>query len=1175
MLQLDLLGPLALRRDHATLPLAIKKTQALLALLARSGGLPRARIVALLWPTLDESTGRRNLRRELARLRELGAADALKADGDTLALAADVDCDSRRFESALAEGRADDALVLWRGPPADGLHLDDAAAFDDWWAAQAEQLQALRRRALAASAAVHEQRGDLERALELVQQMLADDPLQEHLHRDVMRLLARSGRREAALAQFERCERLLAGELGLAPMAETLALARSLRDAGAAAAALAPAAAGASAMAPAAADRGRQTAVHGLRLPDTLPFVGRAAEVVALEAAWAAGRAVVIEGEGGVGKSRLALEFAAAHGPHALAQARAADAVVPYAAFTRALRAMAGPAPDLAGLPEWVRTDLARLLPELGAPPPPLREAAEQARFVEACVQGWLALGAESFDAVILDDWHLADTASVELLGFVAQRRVERAMAAPRELLVLRPALEPAARAALERLVRATQGLHLALAPLPADAVFDLLRLLSGAEAPRLFSRRLARATGGNPFFLAETLRHLAEAGMLSADADGAWRTPFDESTDDYGELPVPASVLDAVRERMQALAEAPRRMLEVAALAGEPFTPALLAGAAALSELDALLAIEQAVGAQLLREHESGGFAFAHDLVQQAIEGGLGATRRRLVHRRLAIAAAAAGAEPVVVATHHEAAGEPARAVAWRLAAGEVAQRLHARPQAVAHWEQGLADGPTLEQEAQLRRALVSTLHVMDLAERCAGHAAALLALLPRLPEPMRSAALLDVAEHLAITERAPEALALLDDLAPASHLAPGVAAKASRLRATALRETGAVAEARELLRQAAANPELTPDERMPLLSELMLAEQTAGRTPAALERADEYLALARRRKDELAESRGLLRRGTLLVEMGEHRRAEADLQASAAMLGRFGHVGLMRNALFSLCCLRSAQSRPAEVLAAARQGWEAEPPMALSELRLMYRLAFVDAHLALGELGAAWEHALGAVDDTLAVGEPYATLCTCMTCHELFALLDAEDRLHPLLVQLSTGTLRQMPGPGTEAWLARAQAALMHQRTAEAAALLDDLSGDHPDPRVRARHAIARAQCALAQGDASATLQALPADDHPGLNPEMRLRSLAVRAEAQARSGGVAPTTLDVARQALDEPSGPAHPPHALAALLLRRALQVAGHETAADRAALQELAATLAGHPAEQAAFLRRWL
>ena len=126
------------------------------------------------------------------------------------------------------------------------------------------------------------------------------------------------------------------------------------------------------------------------------------------------------------------------------------------------------------------------------------------------------------------------------------------------------------------------------------------------------------------------------------------------------------------------------------------------------------------------------------------------------------------------------------------------------------------------------------------------------------------------------------------------------------------------------------------------------------------------------------------------------------------------------MRNALFSPCCLRSAQARHAEVLAAARQGGEAEPPMALSELPLMYRLAFVEAHLALGELGAAWEHALGAVDDTLAVGEPYATLCTCLTSHELFALLDAEDCRHPLLAQLSTETLRQMPGPGTEAWCA-----------------------------------------------------------------------------------------------------------------------------------------------------------
>jgi DNA-binding SARP family transcriptional activator len=127
----------------------------------------------------------------------------------------------QRFQADCAAGRPDSAIECWLGPPADGLSLDDAPAFNDWWAPERERLLGLRRGALAASAAAHEARGDLAAALQRIDSLLADDPLQEQHHRDAMRLLAASGRREAALAQFERCTALLRGELGLEPMAET------------------------------------------------------------------------------------------------------------------------------------------------------------------------------------------------------------------------------------------------------------------------------------------------------------------------------------------------------------------------------------------------------------------------------------------------------------------------------------------------------------------------------------------------------------------------------------------------------------------------------------------------------------------------------------------------------------------------------------------------------------------------------------------------------------------------------------------------------------------------------------------------------------------------------------------------------------------------------------------
>lgn len=168
--------------------------------------------------------------------------------------------------------------------------------------------------------------------------------------------------------------------------------------------------------------------------------------------------------------------------------------------------------------------------------------------------------------------------------------------------------------------------------------MLGLIQRLSGALVAVLLSQRLLYASAGNSVFVAETLRHWVERGLLAADAAGQWSTPFDECTQDYAELPVPGSVYATVLERVKRTNAGCQRVLEAAAPAGEPFGPALLAPACALSELDAVLAIEAAAQAQLLREHDAGGYAFVHDLVQQAIDSALPPGRRRLVHRRLAL---------------------------------------------------------------------------------------------------------------------------------------------------------------------------------------------------------------------------------------------------------------------------------------------------------------------------------------------------------------------------------------------------------------------------------------------------------------------------------------------------------------------------------------------------------
>lgn len=1167
MLQLRLLGPVQLSHGDTPVELGVKKSLALLVLLERRGRLSRTEVTAMLWPELDESSARRNLRRELARLRDAGARGAVQTEGDWLQPGADLRSDARAMQAALDQGNPDEALALWRGPLAQGLALGDAAAFDDWLAGERERVQALRRRALVASAGALEGAGQAEAALAHVLTLLQDDELQEQFHRDAIRLHAACGRREAALAQYQRCCELLKTELGLLPMQETRALAEALRDRAPAQLLATPGAAAPNAGAGPAAIAA---------LPDPLPFVGRDAEVLWLEEAWRGGHCLLIEGEGGVGKSRLIVDFAAAHGPYALVRCRPGDAEVPYAAFTRALRALigpSGPTPELGELPTWVVSELARLLPEVGPAPVPLRSEAERMRFVEACTQGWLALSAENFDAIVLDDWHCADAASGALLAFVAQRRHDsHAVSGAREVLVYRSEMTDDAAATLHRLRTGIGARHLLLAPLPAAAVLDLVQRLSGTEAPQLFAARLGQATSGNPFFLHETLRHLMERGLLAVDANGVWSTPYDEATQDYRELEVPASVREAVLARVQRLPVASQRVLEAAALASEPFAPALLAPACALSELDTVLAIEQALAARLLREHEAGGYAFAHDLVQQALDASLSPERRRLVHRRLALGAEASGAGAALIAAHHEASGDTPRAVAYRLAAGDQAQRLHAQTEAATHWRLGLADGPSADQALALHTRLMRT-ERMRIRERARDpHSAALLGLVEagQLSAAQRIDALIAVASHWVHNGLRREGLDLLDSLP--QGMTEQQQAQAMDTRAEGLRRLGDLDASLVAARAALALPGMQGQDRANLLFTLALSEHAAGHLPQAMALADEAMALCKALDDQGGVGRGLCMSGTFLIEMGEAAAAQATLRAAVAHGTRMGFVMWRRNALYALSASHLAQTQLDAALAVAQEGWQLQPPLPPSEQRLMFRTAFVGTYMGLGDLGSALAHARPAAEEALATNEPYPAAGVSLFALELFGLLGAFELAAPLYGAINDASLQRMPHVAKEAWLARAEFELLAGDVAAASHSLGRIAAGEPivDPSPRERHTLVLAQVALATGDAEQAQALLPVLGAPSVNPESRLRRLALWVQTQAALGRLDAPTLALARAALAE----APAPHAVAALYLLQALPAA--EFGAQRAAhADRLAASLAAHPAEQGAFRKRWI
>lgn len=697
--------------QDVTLP--TRKALALAAYLALSGPAPRGVLAGLLWE-LPERDARRNLRQELYRLGHTPLARWLAVGETHVALAGEVTTDVAEFRERAARGDWAGALGLYGGPLLDGLELE-SSAWGEWLERTRAGVARERQAAALRQAEALEARGEWREALGVHLALLAEDELQETHHRAVMHLYARLGERGAALAQYERCREVLRRDLALEPLPETRALAGRIR---------------------ARESWGEEAAVptppRRPAIPQDPPLVGREREWAALEAA---PRLILIEGEPGVGKSHLALEFARAHGPVLLHRSTRPGGATPLWAAAANLRSALGDprAPGLLGTvaPVW-RREAARLVPELwpGDDPPGPPTPDGRARFVEALVRVLAALIPPDV-VIVQDDLQWMDYPSVEVLSQAALRLPNRV------LLTLRrgEADTDAARQGVLALGRQIPLERLVLKPLGERGVRDLVWVLSGGEAP-LFAARLHRATGGNPLALLETLRHLADTGALHLEPGGAWATPYDDQTRDYAELPLPDSVRGAVLARAARLGGGARRLLEAASLAGEPFTLADLGRASALPEWEAVEALEQAMAAGLLTV-AGGGHRFSHEQVRSALESALGPERRRLLHRKLAEALLRQGGAPAHVAHHLERAGRPREAVPHRVRAAQAAAAVLAHAQALGEYRRALADGPDDPTAFAIHAEMVEHLRFLDRREERRAALEALSALAERLALP------------------------------------------------------------------------------------------------------------------------------------------------------------------------------------------------------------------------------------------------------------------------------------------------------------------------------------------------------------------------------------------------------------------------------------------------------
>jgi energy-coupling factor transporter ATP-binding protein EcfA2 len=379
------------------------------------------------------------------------------------------------------------------------------------------------------------------------------------------------------------------------------------------------------------------------------PLVGREAELARLgeslaRASAGEGSLLLLCGEAGVGKSRLAAALAGSAG-NVIQGAAASGLTAPYGPVIDALRSRLRTEPGALDGCGPLRAHLALLLPELG----PAAEESDRATIFEAIRCALAHLAAERPLLVVLDDLQWSDEATIELLAALATPLGElpvMVLAAYRSDGLPR---EHRLRWLRNELRRARRLDELALEPFDAEATARLLSELLGEEPSPALVGAVQDRTMGSPFFAEELVAALRLRGGLRAGGRGLELAGEED-------VPVPDTVREAVLVRMSELSPQGREAAEVAAVAGPQVDLELAA------ELAAPQGFLELTEAGLLREAGGGQAGFRHALTREAIYAGVPWIKRRQLHAAFAAAIEAREGSSFELAVHWRAAGDAAR---------------------------------------------------------------------------------------------------------------------------------------------------------------------------------------------------------------------------------------------------------------------------------------------------------------------------------------------------------------------------------------------------------------------------------------------------------------------------------------------------------------------------------
>lgn len=618
----------------------------------------REKLAELLWPQASVEVGRRGLANALHKLRQ-GLGESLVAEEGVVGLLAPPEwqVDVWAFDQLI---RLADAVALQN---AIELYNGDLAPeiYDDW--IMEPRLE--RRESYLAALEVLTERltaqHQLNEALSYARRLVWAEPLREHNQQLYLRLLGRLGRRAEALAHYRDLCHLLQAELGIEPLPETQAIAADLR----------------------------READLPLVESESLLFTGRIAEraslIRQLERLLAGqGGIVAIEGQPGLGKSRLLREVAAsarwrnitvlsAPSYNRPAESPLQPLQTAFAALLtgprRAQLELALPAETLAAcapfVPAW---QTLAALPEL----PP---AHQRYRFQQAVGAVVAEVTRHTPLLLLLDDWHWAEPLAWEYLDALVQ------LAPNQRLLLLltwrRAEMEARADDAWRIVQTWERDGRMTLFALQPWTFEELTAALPPAQ--QSISSRLWAISSGNPFLLTEALHALNEGR--------------DPETD--------------VVTRAQNLPAETRTVLDCAAVLGRPLPLAVWAAAAGLPP-DTLARLADTLTHRYFLHIADNGYTFAHDLVQTALYQAISADGQRNWHGRCAAALATLAPDQYHArAFHHERAGQNETAAALYQQASKQNMRLGAYNEARATLSRALALWPAAPSQSRAEMLL------------------------------------------------------------------------------------------------------------------------------------------------------------------------------------------------------------------------------------------------------------------------------------------------------------------------------------------------------------------------------------------------------------------------------------------------------------------------------------